>query len=131
MVNEVKQKEKGSELIAIIRVRGRVGVRQDIEETLKRLKLTKPNHLVIYPKTDSILGMIKKVNSYITWGEVDKNTLELLDKRATKETENLYRLSPPRKGWGRKGIKYSYKEGGATGYRGKEIVSLIERMLNR
>ncbi len=131
MVNKIKQKEEETELLAIIRVRGRVGVRRDIEETLKRLKLTKPNHLVIYPKEDSILGMIKKVNSYITWGEIDKRTLELLDNRATKETENLYRLSPPKRGWGRKGIKYSYKEGGAIGYRGKEIISLIERMLNR
>jgi large subunit ribosomal protein L30 len=39
----------------------------------------------------------------------------------------LFRLSPPRKGF--EGNKRSYQNGGALGYRGKDINALIERML--
>lgn len=39
----------------------------------------------------------------------------------------IFRLSPPRKGY--EGSKTSYQNGGALGYRGKDINALIERML--
>lgn len=39
----------------------------------------------------------------------------------------IFRLSPPRKGY--EGNKRSYQNGGALGYRGKDINALIERML--
>jgi large subunit ribosomal protein L30 len=39
----------------------------------------------------------------------------------------IFRLSPPRKGF--EGNKRSYQNGGALGYRGKDINELIERML--
>jgi large subunit ribosomal protein L30 len=38
----------------------------------------------------------------------------------------LFRLHPPRKGY--EGIKRSFKEGGALGYRGDKINILIRRM---
>ncbi len=43
------------------------------------------------------------------------------------EIKPLFRLHPPRKGY--RGIKRSYTKGGALGYRGKEINTLLERML--
>jgi large subunit ribosomal protein L30 len=39
----------------------------------------------------------------------------------------VFRLPPPRKGY--EGIKRSYKNGGALGYRGNDINDLLERML--
>jgi large subunit ribosomal protein L30 len=39
----------------------------------------------------------------------------------------VFRLSPPRKGY--EGSKRSYQNGGALGYRGKDINELVERML--
>ncbi|MEK6852714.1 MAG: 50S ribosomal protein L30, partial [Nanoarchaeota archaeon] len=41
----------------------------------------------------------------------------------------FFRLSPPRKGLERKGIKKSFKAGGSLGYRGKEINEFIKKML--
>ena len=41
----------------------------------------------------------------------------------------VFRLSPPKKGFERKGIKKSFQEGGAIGYRGKEINALIKKMM--
>lgn len=40
----------------------------------------------------------------------------------------FFRLHPPRKGYGRKGIKYHYSVGGALGYRGDTINQLISKM---
>ena len=44
-----------------------------------------------------------------------------------KNIKPLFRLSPPKKGYG--GSKRAYHAGGALGYRGKEINELIERMM--
>lgn len=59
-------------LYAIFRVRGRVDVRKDIEDTLKLLRVHRKNYLSIMPKTESIEGMIQKAKDYITWGEIDE-----------------------------------------------------------
>ncbi len=81
-------------MIAVIRIRGRVGVRRDIEDTLKLLRLKRVNHCVVVPETPSYLGMIKKVKDYVAYGKINFETfLELLkwrgrlegDKRLTEE----------------------------------------------
>lgn len=41
----------------------------------------------------------------------------------------VFRLSPPRKGFERQGIKKPFKAGGALGNRGEKINNLIERMM--
>jgi len=43
------------------------------------------------------------------------------------EVKPVFRLAPPVKGY--EGIKRSFKEGGALGYRGKKINDLIWRMM--
>ncbi|AXI25221.1 50S ribosomal protein L30 [Methanofervidicoccus sp. A16] len=60
---------------AVVRVRGRVGVRGDISDTLKMLRLHRVNHCVIVPETDTYKGMLEKVKDYVTYGEIDKDTL--------------------------------------------------------
>lgn len=62
-------------MYAVIRVRGRVGVRKTIADTLKLLRLHRVNHCVLIPSTPSYEGMLKKVKDYVTWGEIDKPTL--------------------------------------------------------
>jgi len=70
-------------MIAAIRIRGTVHVREEIETTLKLLRLTRANHLVLLPEREDIIKMLKKVKDYITWGEISKETLgRLLEKRA-------------------------------------------------
>ena len=74
-----------SKLVAIIRIRGRVGVRRDIADTLKMLRLHRKHHCVLYRLTDSIKGMLQKAKDYITRGEIDEKTLKyLLKKRGRK-----------------------------------------------
>jgi len=72
-------------VIAVIRIRGRVGVRRDIQDTLKMLRLHRKHHCVLFKLNDSIKGMLQKAKDYITWGEISEETLKkLIEKRGRK-----------------------------------------------
>ncbi|MCD6559731.1 50S ribosomal protein L30 [Palaeococcus sp. (in: euryarchaeotes)] len=74
--------------IALIRVRGKVGVKREIKDTLAMLRLHKVNHMVIVDEDPSYNGMIQKVKDYITWGEIDKETLAKLLRKRGRLTGN-------------------------------------------
>jgi large subunit ribosomal protein L30 len=151
---------------AVVRVRGSVGVRGDIADTLKMLRLHRVNHCVIVPNTETYKGMLNKAKDYITYGEIDKDTLvklilkrgrlpgnkrlneekikELMDLSVEELAEKIvndeillkntplkpvFRLHPPRKGYDKAGIKKPFSVGGALGYRGAEINTLLEKMM--
>ena len=67
-----------SELIAVIRVRGRTHIRYGIDDTLKLLNLTRKNHCTLILGDDGLRGMVGKAKDYITWGEVDEKTVAKL-----------------------------------------------------
>lgn len=68
--------------IAVIRVRGRTGLREGRADTMRLLGLTRVNHCVIIGISPQMMGMVKSCKDYITWGEVDKDTLAaLIEKR--------------------------------------------------
>ena len=153
-------------MYAVIRVRGRPDVNVDVRKTMQLMCLTRVNHCVIVPEDDVTKGMLQKAKDYITWGEVDAETLENMirvrgrlsgDEAMTDEylkantefataaemakailgsgyrmkdvegAKAVFRLHPPSKGY--EGIKRSYRNGGALGYRGEAINELIARML--
>jgi large subunit ribosomal protein L30 len=143
---------KKSGKLAIVLVRGVVGVAQSVKDTLSLLRLNKKNYCVVIENNPVHLGMIKKTKDYITWGEIDEDTFkELVEKRGEefqarltdrkekysyksleisgKKYKPYFRLNPPRKGFGRKGIKIAFKLGGALGYRAEKINDLLKRML--
>ncbi len=150
-------KEKGKETssgkkMAVILVRGLVGVRHDQKDTLLLLRLRRKNICVVLEETPVVLGMLHKVKDFVTWGELQEEVFqELLDRRGEayqgrvgdskgkytyavleigkKRYKPYFRLNPPRKGFGRKGIKVSFNAGGALGYRGEKINDLVKRML--
>ena len=62
----------------VVRVRGGLLARGDIVETMQFLHLTRPNHATIVPEDREMRGMLNKVQGYITWGEVDADTLTML-----------------------------------------------------
>lgn len=70
-------------MLAIIRVRGKIGINKDIEDTIQMLNLTRANHCVIKKESETLKGMLYKAKDYLTWGEIDSKTLKrLLEKRA-------------------------------------------------
>jgi len=69
-------------MFAVIRVRGSIRARKEFLDTMKMLRLTRVNHLVLFPERKEIEGMIKKVQSFVTFGQIDEKTLEkMLEKR--------------------------------------------------
>ncbi len=130
-----EQAASGKSLLAVVRVRGTVRQRPAIKHTLALLKLHKKNACVIIPKAPNMLGMLNVIKDYVTWGEVQEETRVLLlgkkgKKGDAKEKANLFHLSPPRKGYGRKGVKEAFSNGGALGDRGEKINDLLKRMLS-
>jgi len=144
--NEVKQ-------LVAIRVRGLTGINNKVESTLRMLRLYKKNNCCVIPNTPVYAGMLKKAKDYITWGELNDETFNMLvDKRGeefngkqtdsrgkikyndfmvvnNKKIKKYFCLNSPRKGFGRKGIKHSFQESGSLGYRGEAINDLIKRMI--
>lgn len=139
--------------IAIVRVRGSIHLRRDIKDALNLLRLYRQNYCILVEDNPSYRGMIKKIKDYVTYGEIDDETYkELLAKRGEeykgreedrkskikykkfilvegKKIKPFFRLNPPLKGFGRKGIKVGYKAHGALGYRGVKINELLKRMI--
>ncbi len=60
---------------AVIRLRGKHDLRDSVSDTLKMLHLTRQNHCVIVPQDPTHAGMLKVVKDFVTWGEVDEETL--------------------------------------------------------
>ena len=155
-----------SKCLLVVRIRGVIGASREVKDTLKMLNLKRNNHAVIVKKTPAYVGMLRKVQNYITWGEPSEETVISLikkwgrllgDKKITdkyskkvgfKSVEELakavfegkidynklpdikpfFRLHPPTKGFKGK-VKKSYGMGGETGYRGKAINELVQRMI--
>jgi len=145
--------ETNKEKLAVVRIRGTTGVGRDIDRTLNQLRLYKKNYCVVVPKTSGYLGMVKKIKDYVTWGDIDEKIFNALVERRgeeyngsvsdkngkikyskfmgamDKKIKKKFRLNSPKKGYGRKGIKVSFNNGGALGYRGDKIKDLIMRMI--
>lgn len=63
---------------AVIRLRGQTKLRHDQKKTLESLRLLKINHATIVPETDEYEGMLKKVEHFVTYGEVSPDAAEEL-----------------------------------------------------
>ncbi len=73
------------EKIAVVRIRGRRKVRKEIEDTLRMLRLERPNHCVLVNNTPQYLGMLNKVKDYVAFGPVGKEVVfKLVYKRGRK-----------------------------------------------
>lgn len=62
-------------MFLVIRIRGTTGVKRGIADTLDMLRLNRISHAVLVDETDSYKGMLQKGKDYITWGEVNVETL--------------------------------------------------------
>ena len=142
-------------MITAIRIKGQVGLRKPIVETLHRLRIRKKYACVVFVKPTAVdLGMIKKVRDFVAFGEIDEKTLKeliekrgsLIDKKKTKlKTEEIikglkenkkfedfnlkpfFRLHPPRGGIDSK--KHFGVNKGVLGNNKNKINDLIKRML--
>ncbi|HTX61599.1 MAG TPA: 50S ribosomal protein L30 [Methanobacterium sp.] len=90
-------------MFAAIRVRGTTGVKGEVADTMKMLRLNQINHAVILQENPSYQGMLQKAKDYITWGEIDEDTLnKVITKRGRlpgdlKLTEEYLKENTPHK----------------------------------
>ncbi len=115
--------------IAVIRVKGQIGIKSDIKEALHRMRLRRKYACVVIESTPINLGMLKKVRNFVSYGEINDETYKsLVEKRGKKDTDGklkpFFRLAPPRGG---AETKLHYPKG-ILG-ENKEINKLVERML--
>ena len=74
--------ERGSRLLAVVRIRGTVNVPRPARDTMAMLGLHKNCHATLVDDRPSYLGMLQKAQVWLTWGEIDLPTLvELLRRR--------------------------------------------------
>ncbi|MBS3176137.1 uL30 family ribosomal protein [Candidatus Woesearchaeota archaeon] len=117
---------------------GCVKLRSDFEDTLRMLNMSRKFMCVVLDATPSVLGMVRKVKDYVTWGEVtpevvitlqQKRGEKIKDREGKEVLKPFFRLHPPRGGFERKGMKVHFRQHGALGYRGTQINDLIKRMI--
>ncbi|MBI4895753.1 MAG: uL30 family ribosomal protein [Candidatus Aenigmarchaeota archaeon] len=104
-------------MYAVIRIRGVIGKNKKAEDTLKMMGLRRRYSMALFDESN--LPMIKRAESYVTWGEISKDIQKKFDKK-------ISRLNSPKKGF--KATKMIYPKGD-LGYRGDKINELIERMM--
>ncbi|MGA7845465.1 MAG: 50S ribosomal protein L30, partial [Thermoplasmata archaeon] len=79
----------------VVRVRGGIHSRHDIQQTLRELHLTRANHATVVPEEPSFRGMLMATQGYVTWGEAEAETVQVL-LAARGETRTGVRLSAPK-----------------------------------
>jgi large subunit ribosomal protein L30 len=62
----------------VVRVRGGIHSRHDIQQTLRELHLTRANHATVIPEEPSFRGMLMATQGYVTWGEAEAETVQAL-----------------------------------------------------
>jgi large subunit ribosomal protein L30 len=69
----------------VVRISGQADVPYWAVTTMTLLKLEKKYRATIIPEQENTLGMLRKIQHYISWQEIDVETVkELLDKKARK-----------------------------------------------
>ena len=111
--------------LAIVRIRGDTRKTSKVSDTFKLLNLNKKNHCVILEEAPHLKGMLRVIEPFATWGPVDEKTTIALKKKGDK----IFCLNPPRKGYGRKGVKMPFRKGGAYGNRAEKINDILMRMM--
>ena len=69
----------------VVRICGQADVPYWATTTMSLLKLEKRYRATIIPEKDNTIGMLRKIQHYVSWQEIDVETVkELLDKKARK-----------------------------------------------
>jgi large subunit ribosomal protein L30 len=77
------QKTEQCRSLVVVKIRGTVRAQKETRETLEFLHLVHTNHAVLIDSRTSYMGMLQRVNSYITYGEPTKElVIMMLQKRA-------------------------------------------------
>lgn len=62
----------------MVKVRGTISALREARETLELLRLARTNNAILIDNRPSFMGMLYRVQNYVTWGEVSKETVALM-----------------------------------------------------
>ncbi len=80
------EKAETCKCLVAVKVRGEISAQREARDTLAMLHLSHSNHAVLIDSRPSFLGMLQRVQSYVTWGEASKETVALMLKERGKVT---------------------------------------------
>ena len=80
------QKTDECKCLVAVRVRGTVSAQREVRETLELLHLTHTNHGLLLDSRPAYLGMLQRVNNYVTWGEPTKEIVSMMLQKRAKLT---------------------------------------------
>jgi large subunit ribosomal protein L30 len=123
-------------MYAIVRLRGGVRTKPEINDTLDLLHMNRVNHCVVVKEDPHYRGMIQKVKDYVAWGIKEKTAFGSIKEFAKAVNAGsaslkdlgikpVFRLHPARKGL--KSTKKSVPQGGVLGFH-KSMNDLITKM---
>ena len=72
------EKAEEHKCFAVVKVRGTISAKREARETLDMLHLSRNNYAVLIDNRPSFIGMLFRVQNYVTWGEVSKETVAML-----------------------------------------------------
>ena len=71
--------------VLVVRIKGQADCPYWATTTMNLLKLDKKYRAIILPSQDNLLGMLKKIQHYVSWVELDTELAkELIEKKARK-----------------------------------------------
>ena len=71
--------------VLVVRIKGQADCPYWATTTMNLLKLDKKYRAIILPSHDNLLGMLKKIQHYVSWVELDTELAkELIEKKASK-----------------------------------------------
>jgi large subunit ribosomal protein L30 len=73
-----EQQTQQCKCIIAVKVRGEISAQRGAKETTAMLHLSHSNHAVIIDSRPAFKGMLKRAQSYVTWGEASKETVALM-----------------------------------------------------
>lgn len=86
------EKHDNPQKIVIVRMRGEVGTMRDIIDTFKMLGLKRSYSVVLVEKTPSTMGMIRKIDHFVAWGEANAETEKMIEgKRGLKPAKGGFK----------------------------------------
>lgn len=115
--------------VAVLLIRGRINLSGSVRQTLDQLGLSRKHACAVVEESASVKGMLQRVKDCVTWGAVSEETVKQLQSKSKDEKRIRCHLHPPRGGYGKKGIKKPFAQGGALGARGEKMDDLVKRML--
>jgi large subunit ribosomal protein L30 len=79
-----EQQIQACKCVVAVKIRGQVSAQREARETTALLGLTHTNHAVIIDSRPAYMGMLKRAQSYVTWGEVSQEIVTAMLKQRAK-----------------------------------------------